>query len=149
MQPMIEVTCRDSDVNERMRQTVLNHAGVLNPYDDLIHLCHVVIQKRPAQLGNARAWSVRLDLVLTDGRTVAANLLDRHRWYERIDEAIDDAFRELGGWLAEVSPGWRLRRRSQREPGSIDQEPRFDDPSELWGEWPEPRVLRGTHHYVG
>ncbi len=145
---MIEVTCRDAEVNDEMRCAALLHSGSIDAFHDLVRVCHVIIRARPGSAQGAREWSIRINLVLAEGLAVAANLLDRHRWFDDLDEALHEAFRELRAWLREAAPAWRARLanhsaedesvRAADEQGGVEDLIRLD-----------PLILQGTHHYVG
>ncbi len=151
MSTLIEVTCRDAEVAPAMRRTVLAHADVLDEFSDVIRVCHVILRKGPGSAADRSAWSVRMDVVLREGRTVAADLLDRKRPFETLDEAVATAFEELRGWLHDMAPMWRTAarlRRSLREREADEGESEFEavDSSNVYLPTPE---MHGTHHYVG
>ncbi len=144
---LIEVTCRDVEVTDEMRCSALLHSGAVDEFHDLVRICHVIIRTRRGGPSEARQWSIRINLVLAQGLAVAANLIDRHRWFDDLDEAHHQAFRELRAWLREMAPAWRARLAAcEKEKEAGPAALRRERPEE--GSLP-PLVLQGTHHYVG
>lgn len=151
MSTLIEVTCRDAEVSAAMRRTVLAHADALDEFSDVVRVCHAILRSGPGPAPDQPAWSVRLDLVLAEGRTVAADLLDRKRPFDSLEEAVATAFDELEAWLRDMAPMWRAAarlRRSLHQREEEESEPLCDPIAESGAFLAAPE-MHGTHHYVG
>ena len=149
MSVCIEVTCRDVEVSREMRHLVLAHADALRDYENVVELCHVIIRHRGAAVASHHGYSAAIDLVLRDGRTFEACLRDRHVYFESLEGAVDEAFRELQCWLHDMTPIWR------REPGEyvpsgcmLGVDP-IDRPEDSTPPGVMTTSLRGTHYFVG
>lgn len=145
----IEITCRDIEVSRSTRELVLAHSHALQEYADVIDVCHVIIRRRGSGANAKAGYSVSIDLILHDGRAVAACLRDRHLYFEGLRAALDEAFHELRCWLHDMVPAWRESPQEYVPCGCLYSSDPIDRPDDLV----EPHImhpaLRGTHYFVG
>lgn len=145
----IEITWRDHEVSRDLRRLVRASAESLDEYDDVVELCHVIINDHVHEGAEASGYAVSINLILREGHTVAACLPRQQRSHETIRQAVNEAFHELRRWLRRAAPRWRdggeAAPTGAAAAGS-DAPTAVADPAELLI---AASPLQGSHYYVG